>query len=412
MPPVPEAGRPVILFGAFDRHNFGDLLLPHIVARQLAHPLGHPLGHRLPGQRLCHAGLASRNLLPYGGHRVSALAQLAARPGLRAADIIHAGGEILCCEAWEAAVMLQPPDEAGAVIARLDGRPVERQAWTRSVLGVADLAPYVLPQGLFPHARRVIYNAVGGVGLDRRDPAMRAEVLGKLGAAAYVSVRDDMTRRILQANGVAARLAPDPAVMVAELFGARIRQRARRGEVARVIAAFPRGYLAVQFSADFGDDDTLDALAGQLGSAARATGHGVVLFRAGAAPWHDDLACYRRLAQRMGPPAPYLFRSLDIWDICALIAHSRGFAGSSLHGRIVAMAFALPRLSLMRPGQEPGTSKQAAFAGTWEPPGAPPAVAVRELADGIGAALAPARARMAQTARELVAAYRQSAVAD
>jgi hypothetical protein len=398
VPPAPEAGRPVILFGAFDRHNFGDLLLPHVLARLWKGPAPH------------YAGLAPRNLLPHGGHQVSSLAQLAGQPGLRAPDIVHVGGEILCCDAWEAAVMLQQPERVGAVIARFHDRPRERQAWAHSVLGVEDMAPYALPRGRFPQARRVIYNAVGGVGLDQRDPAMRAEVLGKLKAADHVSVRDELTRRFLQANGLAASLLPDPAVMVAALFTPRIRDRARHGEPARLTRAFPQGYLAVQFSADFGDDETLRDLASQLDRAAQATGYGVALFRAGAAPWHDDLSCYQRLAQSMRTPAPHIVQTLDIWDICAVIAHSRGFAGSSLHGRIVAMAFALPRLNFLRPGQAPDRSKQAAFAATWEPPDAPRTVAVGELADGIGRALAFEPSRLEQTARELAAAYRQGTV--
>ena len=47
--------RPLILFGAFDRHNFGDLLFPHIATALL------------PGRELRFAGLALRDLRPYGG---------------------------------------------------------------------------------------------------------------------------------------------------------------------------------------------------------------------------------------------------------------------------------------------------------------------------------------------------------
>lgn len=58
----------IVLFGAFDRHNFGDLLLPHVAAALL------------PGrQRVC-AGLAQRVLRAHGGHAVRALADLAADP--------------------------------------------------------------------------------------------------------------------------------------------------------------------------------------------------------------------------------------------------------------------------------------------------------------------------------------------
>jgi len=384
---------PDILFGAFDRHNFGDMLLPHVLARQL------------PGRPLRYAGLAERDLSSLGGHRVSALARLVSQPELRAASLIHVGGEILCCEAWEAAVMLLPAGAAGIAAAHFGLRPHERQAWARAQLGTDALAPYTAAPALFPATMPIVYHAVGGVDLDRRDAGLRAEVLGKLRAAAHVSVRDVRTRQILATNGIAARLVPDPAVMVATLFAARIRHRARHGEAARLLAALARGYVAVQFSADFGDDATLDTIAAQLEQARRSSGCDVVLFRAGAAPWHDEMRVYERLAQRMAVP-PLLFRSLNIWDICALIAHARGFAGSSLHGRIVAMAFALPRLNLAHPDQVPETSKQAAFAATWDAGGAPGVVAVSDLAAALDSALALARAPMEQAARDLVAAAR------
>jgi len=385
-----------ILFGAFDRHNFGDLLLAHVAGRLLARPGAH------------HAGLATRDLAACGGHSVIALPRLAGMLGSMPVDIVHVGGEILTCEAWEAAVMLQSGEEAGAIIARLDDRPVERTAWAASYLGLPDRAPYVLPQGLFRDVRRTDFYGIGGIDLDRRDPAMQAEVIAKLTSATRVGVRDSQTLALLDKAGVACRLEPDPAVMVAYLFGARIRRRARHGELARTLSAFPHGYLAFQCSADFGDDDTLARLAVQLARFTTAHGLGVVMFRAGAAPWHDDLACYRRLASRMRGVLVALFGSLDLWDICAVIAHSRLYAGSSLHGCIVAGAFALPHVGLLRPGQAREASKQVAFGAAWGTAGAPAAVAVDELAEGMEAALATDCAQRERLARDRVTALRAS----
>jgi hypothetical protein len=201
-------------------------------------------------------------------------------------------------------------------------------------------------------------------------------------------------------------LIPDPAVMVAALFGEQIHQRLQNGEVARIAAAFPQGYVAVQFSADFGDDATLTAMASQLDRASAENGLGIVFFRAGAAPWHDDLACYERIAARMYTPVR-IFTSLDLWDICALIANSSIYCGSSLHGRIVAMAFALPRINLIHPSQGNMPSKQAAFARTWEAAGIRATVNVSEIAQGIREALATNAGLRQQIASQLVAAYRQ-----
>jgi hypothetical protein len=58
-----------------------------------------------------------------------------------------------------------------------------------------------------------------------------------------------------------------------------------------------------------------------------------------------------------------VFESLDVWDICALIAGSSGYIGTSLHGRLVAESFGVPALSLER---ESGAAKKLrAYLATW-----------------------------------------------
>lgn len=378
---------PMILFGAFDRHNFGDLLLAHVAAALL------------DGRLLVLAGLAGRDLQGYGGHPVRALTEVAEEWRDRPVDLVHVGGELLTCGAWEAAVMLQTPDDAAAAIRRFDAHPTERLAWAQETLGYADLAPYTVSRERFPRARRVIYLAVGGVDLGARDEQLRCEVFAKLRVADAVSVRDGATLAQLKAAGVAATLIPDPVVMLAELFGPLIRARAQTGEVARVRATFPAGYIAIQFSADFGDDATLDVIAQQLDRAASEQGLGVVFFRAGAAPWHDDIGVYERVAGRLRPrERAVIFGSLDIWDIGALIAMGRIYVGGSLHGRIAATAFGRPRINLGRPSTANAPTKQAAYAASWEAAGVPVATEPTGIAAAIRRALALPPQRLQDTA--------------
>lgn len=365
-----EPNPATIIFGACDRHNLGDLLFPHIVTALL------------PRQPCCYAGVAARDLRGYGGHDVAAIARLAAARGGEAVTLIHAGGELLTCTLWQAALMVQPPAEAKRLTTRLEGRPELQRRWAQRALRLVQEAPYTLDPSLFPRARRVIYNGVGGVELDRCEVAMRDEVVAKLRTADSVTVRDRTTQGQLAQAGISAGLLPDSAVMVAELFGGRIAAACRQGEVARLLADLPHGYVAVQFSAEFGDDATLASMAAQLDGICAATGCGIVLFRAGAAPWHDDLECYRRLAARMRTAAVRISTGLDIWTICAVIARSRAYCGSSLHGRIVALAHGLPRLNIAAPGCGAGISKQQAWAATWEP-GVPAVVAVERMAEAL-----------------------------
>jgi hypothetical protein len=102
-----------------------------------------------------------------------------------------------------------------------------------------------------------------------------------------------------------------------------------------------------------------------------------------------------------------IFRSLDLWDICALIAASRVYCGSSLHGRIVAIAFALPRLNLAHTAQATRHTKQAAFAATWEEVSTPASVEVHKIADGVRDALATDPEQRRHIAAKLAAGYRQ-----
>lgn len=379
--------RPFALFAACDRHNFGDLLLPPIAAALL------------PGQPCQAAGLAARDTTHWGSAPASAIHNLRPKP----AAIIHAGGEILDCGAWEAAVMLCDDETVSAAIRRLDNHPEAAAAWAAQRLGTSDRAPYVLAADCYGPAVPRLFTAVGGSGLTARPPEFIAEVIDKLRSATHIGVRDRATRDFLAEQGITADLAPDPAVLVADLFGDRLHQHANRGEVAALHHRFPAGYLALQFSADCGDDATVTTLAEQVRQL--PSDLGIVLFRAGAAPWHDNAAVYERLATRLGDRPCHLFASLDIWDIAALLAQAALFAGSSLHGRIVAAALAVPALSLTSPG---GSDKAAAYLATWHGDN-PLLVAPTELAAGLATARAEPLSRRQEEAASLAAAYRSYA---
>jgi len=378
--------RSPVLFGAFDRHNFGDLLFPHLLVALL------------PGQAFGFAGLAERDLRAFGGHRVK---PFAAPP----AQLIHAGGELLTCSAWQAAVMLLDPVVAAEAIACYDNDPAAGAAWAARQLGTSRSMPYVVGRDALAAGGKLIFNAVGGVEWGGLAAAQRDEVKTALWQADWLSVRDHVTQAALRAEGINAPLCPDPAVMVAQCFGEVIDQHRQQGAVSAILDAFPQGYLACQFSADFADDASLDALARGLSRAAAATGLGLALFRAGAAPWHDDTALYESLQRRLPPGTARCFPSLHLWDICALIAASRGVVGSSLHARIVALAHGLLRVSLMPPQQGWRPDKCTAFAETWEPGVVPRRVAVDQLESALLQALAVPADLLRDNAESLRARY-------
>ncbi len=362
---------PLILFGAFDRHNLGDLLLGRIAA-ELAAQL-------LPGREVRFAGLATRDLRADGGARVQALAELAqewhpahreggpAWPPASPPALLQVGGEILGCSAWEAAVMLLDPAGAARAIALHDRDPAAREAWARQALGSTRGLPYLAAHAALPPGTRIVHTGLGGVGFAAQPAALRAEALDELRAAACVQVRDRRTRDALAAAGIEAELVPDPAVLVERLLGAEVARHAAVGEPAMLRARFAQGYVAVQLAAELGDDATLAALADDLAAISRDHGLGVVLFCAGRAPWHDDPAVLQRLRHHLpDAESAVVAESRHVLDLCALIANAALCCASSLHARIVADAFAGPALSLV--GGAPQAAKLRAWLDIWYPP--------------------------------------------
>ena len=180
----------VVVFGAFDRHNLGDLLLAHVAEAAL------------PGRELFFAGLADRDLRAVGGHRVQALQALAAGWARGPALLWHAGGEVLTCRAWQAALMLMDPAEAPAAAAHWQRRPAARAAWARRVLGTAARLPYAVARDRFPAAARIVHAGVGGVGLARLAGAASPSCVRcrRMPDADALGVRDRRHRAWLQAR--------------------------------------------------------------------------------------------------------------------------------------------------------------------------------------------------------------------
>lgn len=359
-----RAMSPLILFGAFDRHNLGDLLLGCIAAAQAeAHA---------PARPLLFAGAASRDLRAVGGAQVHGLDALidhcqqahADDPQRTPPDLLQVGGEILGCTTWEAAVMLAPADRAAALIAAHDRDLAGREAWAREHLGIRRALPYLASPAQLPAGTRIAHAGSGGVDFARLAAATRQGALADLGAATILHVRDRHTHDTLAAAGISALLAPDPATLVARVLGAAITRHASAGEPAAVRERLPSGWITAQVSAEFGDDATLDALAAGLDRLQRETGLGLVLLCAGRAPWHDEPAVLHRLRTRLHEPTRCIVAaSTHVFDLCALLAGCALCLASSLHARIVAEAFARPAVSLVQASAQ--GAKLRAYLETW-----------------------------------------------
>lgn len=362
----------MIALGAYERDNFGDLLYREIMAdvftgrvdAEFAAPFA---AEASPGV----AGVpAAAPLL--GDAPVDAVWTVGGEVGATDMGYVH---------------RTRFGDEAG--FAELS--EPERDAIVRERSGgVLYDSPYIPRPSAHDGTRgaRLILNSIGLAGIPHQAAWRRIQLLATLREASFVSVRDSRSAEYLSRSGIPHTLAPD---LVHTLTLTR--------------PAPAAGDYALVHLSDFQiDAHGFDAWADALAGSPDLRRLPVRLFIAGTATGHDSVETAERLAQRLSDTDPtWDVRVSDargVWPRVDEIAASALWAGSSLHGRIVAQSYGVPRLSFTK-------GKLDIYADTWDP-GMPARVGPGSLSDAVGAALSVPGDPTDDTARSLAQAAHRS----
>ena len=216
--------------------------------------------------------------------------------------------------------------------------------------GVTIGAPYIPLMHDFPRNADAlaVLNSVGIAGVRGIEPARREPIVAALRAAGAVTVRDRGSSAFLTDLGVEHRLLPDAAHALGVLEPA-----ARTGDTA--IVQVSRSRLRMLGHARLG---------AVLAASPQLAGRPIRLLLAGTATGHDSADDYDRVVRA----ARRRSRGIDIailderrpLELARHIQRASVAIGTSLHVRIVAAAFGVPRVSLPKP-------KPTRYARQWDP---------------------------------------------
>ncbi len=363
----------VAVLGAFDRFNFGDLLFPVVVEHVLQWS-----GCSLPVE---YYATISSDLRRFGGHQTKPIKDLF-RPGALPDDsvVIIAGGEVLDAR-WTPTLETVLPAPLAFLVRRLRNRCGEdaSDAFCRWLAGTSAVSPWVVAAADFTTRVRVAYNCVGGSQVTALPTAFRERVMKKLDQADFFSVRDARTRTELEAAGLAGRihLAPDSAILVSRIFPFVQLEELAPSATRTMVRRHGAGYLCFQVNKRLGQGQG-KAIAKELRAIAHHHGLGIVLLANGRARNHEDHVALAEVRAALGPTADLAGGDQTIFDILYLIASARVYAGTSLHGSITALAYAVPHVGLTR--QVP---KLESFLQTWDVPDQQTCVPLEQLSEQI-----------------------------
>lgn len=313
--------------GALDLASFGDQVYPLVAGSELARrldgpqvaPFG-PLGSVAPGA-------ASWALGHWSEQRAASLAA-------RATLILCGGGEIVHGDGATYAPFYG--------IAARDAADLAIDRWFLEVLGAAErLCP-------------VVWHGVGVPA--ELDPGTAARVRQALRSRAVVAVRDDRSRRLLEAAGVERDVAvvPDSALLLPRILPvAELGQwRKRLQEDGCFPPEGPEPVIVVQ------GNYTMAGLAPALAAALDEIVPSARIATVAVSPCHNDHLFAAALADHGRSRIWSVPEDAPLEAVAAAIAGADCFLGVSLHGAITAFAYGRPFTSLDPFGQ----AKLAGFA--------------------------------------------------
>ena len=349
-------GKQIAIYGALDRFNYGDLLFGVVLEKVF---------EQYKDYNITYYALRKSDLSRFEGRPTQGIKSLFRKGNLEDGSIvIISGGEVLGAS-WFLLHRYLLSNYLGFFLKVFDKIFSDKilnnlsRLWFKSKLTL----PFVVSPEDFPSNLYIAYNSVGGTSLKKVSEAHLKTALKKLQKSTFISVRDQESLNILQNNNYSlnVRLSPDSAALMPDLFSKKRLLKLISKETEDIINGFKNGYLCFQ-SADYLAKDNIKIIVEQLEKISLECNLGILLLPIGRASGHEDQVVLAKIHKKLSV-ASVLPSKNSIYDIMALIAYAKVFAGTSLHGNITAMSFCVPNIGLTNK-----VTKLTAYLKTWALP--------------------------------------------
>lgn len=329
----------ILIIGAFDRYNYGDLLFPIIIEKQLK-TYGDNLSFHF-------YGIAESDLSALGGLPTQDIQAFYRRcDDLKAgkASVIVAGGEAVAVTWYSLLVALNKYVAFSRRYQHHLERLINLNKVAKRILKGRTAFPFVINSDDFKAVDHVVLNSLGGSEIDPALFAREKELGEKLRAVDYFSVRDEKTRERLAAANIETTLFPDSAILMSKFFSPEVLAAKVSREVLAYVEEHKGKYLFFQINQNHAKGKE-PLIADQLNQIAEHYGVQVCLCPIGRALNHNDHKALEDIRPLLNAGSTY-FGDSGIWDVMYLISQAACYIGTSLHGAITAMSYNVPYVGL------------------------------------------------------------------
>jgi hypothetical protein len=320
------------ILGAYDRHNYGDLLFPIILKEVLTAALGDRY-------ELHICGISRSDLTRYGALKTKSIGDLyeLINKNDKSSILLIAGGDVLTAQ-WSS-ILLSLNHKARIFMkgATITNRFLNRNKLAKFILGGKSELPFVINKSDFPGLQKVIYNSVGGTNfqkLENRDDRPLS--------ADYISVRDQKLYIAIKERNKSVELIPDSAIIMSKFYPVNELIKSVHPRVKELSQKQP--FVFFQINKQLASNSEA-YLARILKTISHQHNLKICLCPIGRANHHEDHIPLKRIHDLLKDESFYIDEP-SIWDTMYLIASSKIYIGSSLHGAITAMSYNTPYMGI------------------------------------------------------------------
>lgn len=343
------------IVGAFDRYNYGDLLFPIVIEKYLK----KYKRDFIKDYEIEFYGLVESNLSSVGGKKTKPLSTLYKNIE-RNSIVIVAGGDVIPARISSMDIDLSSSNIetiAKKVIRKLIGlEKFENKSMKKFELN--SKFPWVIDKNNFKERVFVTYNAIGASTLSKlSNTSEQRGIKENVIDSDYVSVRDKKSLENLRGSN--PNLYPDSATIMSEFFTLDILEESISEDVRNIVKNAENGYICIQSNL-CSIKGKEQVLAREIEKLCKKNKLKLVLLPIGFAANHDDNIALNRLKKYL--KMDYIHNeSLTIYEVMYLIAKSKFFAGTSLHGNITSMSYGVPHIGLNK-----SITKLDEYLRTWD----------------------------------------------
>lgn len=343
----------IYILSASDRYNYGDLLFPIILRKELE-KLGD---YKFLNIATIKSDLSKRGALPTQNYK--ALYSATGQNNY----LVVAGGEVLGAN-WSRLYSFLKPLYYKVYI-KTKRKHILESLLKRLTGNKKNPIPFIPLSDELLNKFKVIYHAVGGAGISHH--FCKNKIAEAFSKAIYISLREGETFKDIKENLKIskAQLTPDSAILMSDYYD---------------IKRTDEKYIAFQIGR-YKLGATLFEIKEQLELTYKRSGLPIYLIPIGNCPGHDDHIPLKWLEKHLNCPCKYIEPS-NIEVIMQTIAAAKIFIGTSLHGIITAMSFCVPYI-----GFNPSIGKMQRYLKTWAPEPLNKTIAAQNIAEQVTTAL-------------------------